>query len=188
MTAALDRFRLAVLAARMLPWALSLPLLKRRVSFARLVRLVAADRDREQDPAEMNRIRRAAHRVVRRRERDVNCLELSLVTFRFLGLAGAKPVIAIGTRRDGSKILGHAWVLLDGAMVHDPSESMELFSRGRFVRSQMAASSNRNSALGPSPLEAHAASDEPPATAPGDDGGCSRTADHTLWRGQSHRA
>jgi hypothetical protein len=43
-----------------------------------------------------------------------NCLERSLVAYRFLGRAGASPQLVIGVARDERGVRGHAWVTVDG--------------------------------------------------------------------------
>jgi hypothetical protein len=59
-----------------------------------------------------------ASRIVRPRTRG-NCLERSLVSYRYLVRAHADPRLVIGFRRDESGVLGHAWVLVDGQPLSD---------------------------------------------------------------------
>lgn len=121
----------------MAPWSLALPVLKRVLSIARLARLMGASRDRVFDPARQSAIAKAAwwaSRVQPRRFPD-NCLERSLVSYRYLGLAGADPELVLGVRRAGTDLIGHAWVIVDGNPVHDSAADLESYSElARFGR------------------------------------------------------
>lgn len=111
----------AALALRMLPWAITLPVLKHAVPITRLARLMSAGRARERDQARERRIVRAAwwaSHVQARRFPD-NCLERSLLAFRYLGRAGAMPTLVLGVARDAGPVVGHAWVLVGGEPVAD---------------------------------------------------------------------
>ena len=46
-----------------------------------------------------------------------NCLERSLVAYRFLAGAGASPELVVGVARDERGVRGHAWVTVDGRPV-----------------------------------------------------------------------
>jgi hypothetical protein len=109
----------AWLLARMFAWGLVLPVLKFALPLPRLVRLVASPRRRARDAAREAAVAEQAARVYRWR-RDDNCLERSLVTFRYLGRAGADPRLVVGMR--ASDRFGHVWVTTDGAAVHDAPE------------------------------------------------------------------
>lgn len=115
------------LLARLAAWAPALPLLKRVVPFRRLVRFMAAKPAKHaRDPELERRIVRMARLVYRGRTgtfRD-NCLERSLVVYRYLGRAGARPELRAGFRREGEKVRGHVWVLLDGRPVHEAPEEL----------------------------------------------------------------
>ena len=65
-----------------------------------------------------------------------NCLERSLVSYRFLSHAGAEPELAFGVAKDrDDPVRGHAWVVLDGEPVHDSVAALERFERlGAFGR------------------------------------------------------
>lgn len=116
----------------MLPWALAVPVLKRRLPIGRLVALMTTGRPRRWDPSREDVIRRAswwASRVQVRRFPG-NCLERSLVAYRFLGLAGADPRISLGVGGGGGQdITGHAWVTLDGRPLHDPPEALDSYRK-----------------------------------------------------------
>lgn len=107
-----DAWRLA----RLLAWALVLPLLKRRLSLAVLARLMwARPRHPARRPAEEARILAMVGRVYRPgRLTTGNCLERSLVLYRFLAAAGAAPCLVLGADRRGPRFAGHAWVVVAG--------------------------------------------------------------------------
>ena len=108
------------LLVRMAAWALAVPVLKFVLPLPRLVRLVT--------PRSRHSRRDAQGRVVRLtnllygsgafRLSD-NCLERSLVTFRYLAAADAAPTLVVGMRGEDNGYLGHAWVTVDGEPVHD---------------------------------------------------------------------
>jgi hypothetical protein len=112
----------AWLLARMTSWALVLPVLKYTLPLPRLVRFVAATgtgRRRAQLEKKITNLSRVLYRASPL-VRD-NCLERSLVAYRFLGRANARPelVVAMGEER-----VGHVWVTLDGQPVHDQPASV----------------------------------------------------------------
>jgi hypothetical protein len=112
---------------RMAAWAPALPFLKFALPLPRLVRLLAAKpRRRDRDPQAERRIARLAAVLYRARGpgmRD-NCLERSLVTYRFLGRANARPELIVGMRVGQPNIVGHVWVTVDGNPVHDPPREL----------------------------------------------------------------
>jgi hypothetical protein len=116
------------LVVRMLAWRAILPVLKYLVPLPRLVRLmhvrpaVGARRlDREQ------RIARLAERVFDVGRPNDDCLELSLVSYRYLGQLGADPQLVIAIRKEGQPAPGHAWVTVDGVPVHDSPSLLDDF-------------------------------------------------------------
>lgn len=118
----------AWLLARMAAWAPALPVLKRALPLPRLVALMAArPRSRARDADLERRIARMARLLYRGRPatfRD-NCLERSLVAYRYLGRAGAAPELRVGFRREEKGVRGHVWVLLDGRPVHEAPEELD---------------------------------------------------------------
>jgi hypothetical protein len=108
------------LLTRMAGWALIVPVLKFALPLPRLVRLMTPRR-RHGEPAARARIERltgllygtGAFRL------SDNCLERSLVTFRYLAAADAAPTLVVGMRGEGNGYQGHAWVTVDDAPVHD---------------------------------------------------------------------
>jgi hypothetical protein len=110
------------LAARILCWASFVRVAKYVIPLRTLVQIVSpspcpGSRD-------LSRERRIAlfaewsSRIVRPRTSG-NCLERSLVSYRYLVGAHADPRLVIGFRRGASGVLGHAWVLVDGQPLSD---------------------------------------------------------------------
>ena len=119
------------LAARMAGWRLAVPLLKWRLPLPRLARLMwTSSRRAERDRAREQRIVTLAEALCGPHGGRVldNCLERSLVSYRFLSQAGAEPVLAFGVAKDrDDPVRGHAWVRLDGDPVHDTAFALERF-------------------------------------------------------------
>jgi hypothetical protein len=114
------------LLLRMSAWRIVLPGLKFLVPLPKLVRLVAAPPRRStRSPAEERRIVRSALLLYRDQSvlRD-NCLERSLLTYRFLTRANASPRLVVGMRKGEAGMLGHAWVTVDGHPVQESAESV----------------------------------------------------------------
>jgi hypothetical protein len=119
-----------VLVARMLAWFVPMPLVKRLISLPRLTRIMWAEPcDLAATPEEQRRIVAAARFLVRWRALglDRNCLDRSLVNFRFLSRANLGPRLVLGVRRDGGRVDGHAWVTIGGEPVGESSSSLERF-------------------------------------------------------------
>ena len=57
-----------------------------------------------------------------------NCLECSLLAYRYLSRSGAEPrlVIAVGLDDDG--VAGHVWVTVDGEPVNESPAGLQVFS------------------------------------------------------------
>jgi transglutaminase superfamily protein len=120
----------AWLLARMTAWAPSLPVLKRVLPLPRLVALMAKEPRRPlRDPELERRIVRMARLVYRGRTgtfRD-NCLERSLVTYRFLGRAGADPELVVAMSKGDQGVHGHVWVTVEGLPVHEDPADLEIY-------------------------------------------------------------
>ena len=118
----------AWLAVRMVGWRLVLPVLKRTLPLPRLARLMwAPASSRARDPGREEQIATLARGLSGRRRdgsRFDNCLERSLVAYRFLSRAGAEPELVVGVTRD-EPVRGHAWVRLDGEPVGDSVDEFE---------------------------------------------------------------
>lgn len=120
-----------LLAARMLGWALVLPVLKSALPLETLVRLLATDgrpaaRDLKVE-RKIGTLARLTHRVVGAGRRD-NCLERSLIAYRYLSAAHADPLLVVGASVGESAIEGHVWLTVDGAPVHDTLEGLGRFA------------------------------------------------------------
>ena len=122
----------AWLALRMVGWRLVLPLLKGRLSLTRLVGLMwRGERARPVTAAREVRVAEIA-RIVYRSEhvsRRGNCLERSLVLYRYLSAAGADPHLVVGMRGGEAPVRGHAWVTVRGEPVEEPPQSLEGLAR-----------------------------------------------------------
>jgi hypothetical protein len=106
------------LAARLFLWSLALPILKRLLPLETLVRVVwAAPTTTLRRPDLERRVVRLAHAVWARSPAggsDENCLERSLAVYRFLSRLNADPELVTGVRKDGSDLVGHVWVTVEG--------------------------------------------------------------------------
>ena len=118
----------AWLAVRMAGWRLVLPLMKRRLPLARLVRLMwRGEQARPTTPQREARIAGLA-RVVYRSDhvsRRGNCLERSLVLYRYLSAAGADPQLVVGIRSGEAAVRGHAWITVRGEPIEEPPQSLD---------------------------------------------------------------
>ena len=117
----------AWLALRMIGWRVVLPVLKWTLPLPRLARLMWAGTTRERDPAGEEQIATLARGLSGRRRngsRFNNCLERSLVAYRYLSRAGAEPELVVGVSRD-LPVRGHAWVSLDGEPLGDRVDEFE---------------------------------------------------------------
>jgi hypothetical protein len=120
----------AWLLVRVLGWSLVLPIAKRTLPLPRLVGLMrsrgyAAQRDREREAA----IASIVAWVFKTRPpgaRD-NCLERSLVAYRYLSRAGADPDLVVGIERGSGGAHGHVWVTVEGRAVHDSPAVLATF-------------------------------------------------------------
>jgi hypothetical protein len=127
-TRASNRLRSGLALAQLLPTYVLFGVLKHIVPLRWLVRRAwcpptgARDRARE---------RRLAMRVLRLSQRmglpDRDCLQRSLLLYRVLSRAGADPKLVVGFQRVNSRVLGHAWVTVDGRPVFEPEADLLRF-------------------------------------------------------------
>jgi hypothetical protein len=115
------------LLARMLAWRLVLPLLKRALPLPQLVRLAATPRRRHRfAPAQ---VVAASHRLFgTRTPASSDCLERSVLTYRFLAEVGAQPQLVCGMQRSGGHVIGHAWVVVGDAPVDEPPDAVARYA------------------------------------------------------------
>jgi hypothetical protein len=117
----------AWLLARMVAWRCALPLLKRTLPLQRLVRIAATSRRRH--PFSAEQVVAASHRLFGTRTvASSDCLERSLLTYRFLAEGGAEPELVCGLRRSDRELIGHAWVVLGGAPIDERSDAIAGYS------------------------------------------------------------
>jgi hypothetical protein len=114
------------LGLRMAGWSLLVPLLKYALPLPSVVRIMAGSRRVRGSSFDASRIVQLGwwtSRLQLRRFPD-NCLERSLVTYRFLSRAGADPRLVVGVRSTPEQARGHVWVTLDGRPVHESRDSL----------------------------------------------------------------
>jgi hypothetical protein len=121
----------AWLLARMLGWSAVLRFGKFALPLPRLVRLMRlSSRRTVRDSRREATIAGLAAWVFKTRppgSRD-NCLERALVTYRYLSGAGADPELVVGLSQPDERLLGHAWVVVDGQAVHDEPETLRRYA------------------------------------------------------------
>jgi hypothetical protein len=115
----------AWLLARMLGWATTLPVAKRRVPLIELVeRAAPASNDHPARNAELAiALARWVYRIPVFRD---NCLEKSLLTFHYLppDERGGYRLVLGFRGLDSKAPPGHAWLTVNGVPVHDTAESL----------------------------------------------------------------
>jgi hypothetical protein len=118
------------LLARVLAWSFVLPVAKRMLPLPRLVRLMwSRPRSSQGDRFREDTITALVTWVFKTRppgSRD-NCLERSLVAYRYLSRAGLAPSLVIGIEKAPSVTHGHVWVTVEGRPVHDSPEVLARF-------------------------------------------------------------
>jgi hypothetical protein len=115
----------------MLVWRLVLPTLKRRLPIGRLVMIMRpASPDAAASVPPPERIVELARLACRPRLlvwRE-NCLERSLIAYRYLLATGARPSLALGIGHEGAATIGHAWITIGGAPVGEARDPLARFS------------------------------------------------------------
>jgi hypothetical protein len=112
----------------MVSWSLVLPMLKFALPLPRLVSMMSSRRRNARDPAREARVAELVRLLYRARALtgSDNCLERSLIAYRYLGAAGADPIVVVGMR-PGESVEGHVWLTVDGAPVVDAAGALEAF-------------------------------------------------------------
>ena len=121
----------AWVTARMVGWRLALPALKWALPLPRLVRLMWRDRPSRATVAlGRERIATLVWGLYGPRGGPLldNCLERSLMMFRFLAEAGADPQLVVAVSQDGRPVRGHAWVALEGRSVGETTDPLDEFA------------------------------------------------------------
>jgi hypothetical protein len=118
------------LLLRVLAWSLALPVLKRLLPLPVLVRLMSdGDRRGVRDEAHAQRLATLVRRVLRLRGGDPNCLEQSLLLYRYLPRVGLRPDLIVGFRSGVEHApIGHAWLVVDDAPFEESNESLDGYS------------------------------------------------------------
>ena len=117
-----------VTLASMAVWAFALPILKRVLPLPTLARLAwTRPRLRERDLERERQAAGLAHRLYRSRLiGDDNCLERSLVAYRFLARLNADPHLGAAVRNGEEGFVGHVWVAVDGEpLTESPADLAE---------------------------------------------------------------
>jgi hypothetical protein len=110
------------LAVKTLGWMCVLPVLKRTLPLPRLVRLMwVSPRDPERDPEREKRVIRVVARLSR--ASGGNCLERSLILYRYLSRVDADPRLVIGMAKP-DMYLGHVWVTVNGRPLLETPETL----------------------------------------------------------------
>jgi hypothetical protein len=110
-------------------WSLFLPLLKRLVPLQTLARAMWTDPRWGRSPKLECDIVRFSFVLARLRPPRFrsNCLERSLLAYRFLAQASADPHLVIAVSAAEDSLIGHAWVTIDGRPVHDSTADTSQF-------------------------------------------------------------
>jgi len=112
----------AALFVRMLGWAAVLPILKRRMALPRLVETARPASRAHARPETVIALARWVYRVPGFTD---NCLEKSILTYRYLPAGPNSYKLVLGVRRAESEgPPGHAWLTIDGEPVHDTAEAL----------------------------------------------------------------
>jgi hypothetical protein len=120
------------LVVRMLMWRLLVSTLKHVVPIRRLVTIASGSKPGVAaagtlpSPNRIVELARLACRPRLIRSQD-NCLDRSLIAYRYLRAAGASPSLVIGFGRDGGAVRGHAWLPIGGNEVGEPHRTREDF-------------------------------------------------------------
>ena len=114
-----------ILSGQMLAWAGMLPVLKRTLPLARLVTLMVPRHRSAPDPKRTQDVVTLARWMYRTRALRDNCLERSLITYRYLPAGNENSLLVLGVRKGDDGPPGHAWLVVNGVPVHDSEETLE---------------------------------------------------------------
>jgi hypothetical protein len=118
------------LGIRMVAWSAALPALKHLLPLQLLTRLMWAKRRAAPRPDREPKVTYLARRIYRARPflRRDNCLERSLLAYRYLAREGMEPHLVLGARKSEGRIHAHAWVTIGGRPVMDGHEALGQFT------------------------------------------------------------
>jgi hypothetical protein len=119
------RPRDALLVGRVFGWLCVLPVLKRSLALDRLVRLMWLPPRGARDPVREQRTISTVARLSR--ASGGNCLERSLVLYRYLARGNADPRLVVGMARP-DEYLGHVWVAVDSRPLLETQETLEAYA------------------------------------------------------------
>ncbi|HUL73814.1 MAG TPA: lasso peptide biosynthesis B2 protein [Vicinamibacterales bacterium] len=130
-TSLLQSLATAVGIGRLLPMYAAFGALRYVVPLPTLARWAwqapSAPRDLAREQRMVARVTWVQAHVARLRPRG-DCLHRSLLLYRELSRSGADPMLVVGFRQAGGRIVGHAWVLADGGPVAESAEAVEAFT------------------------------------------------------------
>jgi len=114
----------------MVAWSAALPALKRVLPFHALTRLMWANPRAVPRPDHERKVTFLARRIYWARPflRRDNCLERSLLTYRYLAREGMEPRLVLGAQRSEGQVRGHAWVTIEGRPTIDGHHALEQFT------------------------------------------------------------
>ena len=113
----------------MVGWSLALPVLKRMLPAGRLAAVLWTPSRTLRSESREQAVVAASARLTRLRPGlHANCLERSLLAYRFLARAGADPQLVLGVETLDGAVVGHAWVTLDGNPIHESTEAVSGFT------------------------------------------------------------
>jgi len=115
------------LAGRMLFWAALLPVLKRTTPLPRLVSVMTPGHRRAPDERRSAVVVTLARWTYKTGALRDNCLERSLITYRYLPAGNEDSRLVLGVRRGDDGPPGHAWLTIRGEAVHDTEATLEKF-------------------------------------------------------------
>jgi len=120
-----DCFRTdSVLLVRAFMWRIALPPLKYLIPLPTLVRLMSANPPAD-GPGTSKRCGSRTESVLHLLEAggrivvSSNCLDRSLLVYRFLSEVGARPQLVMGVSKGSTGVAGHAWVEIEGQALAD---------------------------------------------------------------------
>jgi len=119
-----------LLAIRITLWTGVLRLLKHVVPLEVLVRAIRRSPELDADAGRERQVVAMARWAARvwAWSSDDTCLERALVRYRFLSGTDADLRLVFGFSRDGGRLKGHAWVVVNGVSIDEDEEALVDFS------------------------------------------------------------